>query len=223
MKAMILLPILFLMHFLQQAFAQEKVLNIPGMHQLVNNSETEYDKQTDARNRQATNTANELANLTLLSKLKNVYRTLQQRYNTLGTAIEVANIGIYAAPMINRIISNQAQIISLTEKDPALIAIGLGTEIEFAEKARALLGYVTGLSLSIGDVNQMKSSDRKLLFDYVISELSTIQFLSGTLVRSLQSTNLAGIIKSANPFQGFINEDKAMVDRIIQNAKYLKQ
>ena len=32
---------------------------------------------------------------------------------------------------------------------------------------------MAGLTLSLGDVNQMKASDRKMLFDYVLSELST--------------------------------------------------
>src|SRR6202012_5591133 len=99
-------------------------------------------------------------------KLKGSYRTLQQRYNALGTAINIADIGIYATPTVKRIVSNQEQIISLAEKNPALIAIGYQSEIQFAEKAKSLAGYVAGLIISIGDVNQLKASDRKMLFDY---------------------------------------------------------
>ena len=64
------------------------------MHQLVDQSISENKLQVKARNEQAVVTANEQANLTLLDKLKNTYRTLQQRYNTLGTAINIAEIGI---------------------------------------------------------------------------------------------------------------------------------
>lgn len=169
------------------------------------------------------NTANEQANLTLLAKLKNTYRTLQERYNTLGTAINIADIGIYATPMVKQIISYQSQIISLTEKYPVLIPLGLQTEIEFAEKAKSLAGYIAGLSLSIGDVNQMKASDRKMLFDYVISELSTIQELSGNLVQTLQISSLSTLLRSLNPLQDYIDKDKTVAEDIITNAKYLKQ
>lgn len=204
-------------------FGQSKTLDIPGIHQLVEQSMSENKQQVKARNQQAAATANEQANLTLLAKLKATYRTLQQRYNALGTAINIADIGIYATPMVQRIISNQAQIIQLAEKTPALIAIGYQSEIQFAEKAKSLVGYVAGLTLSFGDVNQMRASDRKLLFDYVLSELSIIQDLSGNMLNMMQYSNLAALLKAANPFQNFIDADKSIASDIIQNAKYLKQ
>jgi len=213
---------LFTLSFSLPAFSQQSTIDVIGMHQLIDQSKNEHTQQVKARNNQASVTANEQANLTLLAKLKNTYRTLQQRYNTLGTAINVAEIGIYATPVVKQIISYQSQIIALTEKTPALVVLGLQTEIEFAEKAESLLGYVTGLSLSIGDVNQMKASDRKMLFDYVISELSRIQELSGNLVATLQSSSLNSLIRSINPFQNYIDADKGLAESIIQNAKYLK-
>lgn len=215
-----LLPLTF--HF-SPLLAQQKMLDIPSMHLLINESIDENKQQVKANNQQILATANEQANLTLLDKLKVKYRILQQRYNTLGTMINVAEIGVYATPMVERIIQNQAQIIRLTQKNPALIALGYQTEIEFVEKAKGLAGYVTGLTLTIGDVNQMKASDRKLLFDYVFSELSNIQDLSGTMVNNLQYATLKNLIKAANPFQNFINSDIAISRDIIQNAKYLKK
>jgi hypothetical protein len=204
-------------------FAQQKTLDIAGIHQLVDESKSENTLQVKAKNQQILATANEQANLTVLSKIKATYRTLQQRYNTLGTVINVAEIGLDATPMLKHIISNQSQIISLAEKNPALIAIGYQSEIQFAEKAERLAGYVAGLILSYGDINQMKASDRKMLFDYVISELSTIQELSGNMVNMMQYSSLAALLKAANPFRDFIDADKSLAGDIIQNAKYLKQ
>jgi len=203
--------------------AQQSTLDIAGIHQLITQSQDENKLQVKAKNRQAANTANEEANLTLLAKLKNTYRTLQERYNSLGTAINIAQIGIYATPMVEQIVSYQKQIVSLTEKNPVLVVLGLQTAIEFAEKAKSLAGYVAGLSLSIGDVNQMKASDRKMLFDYVITELSTIQELSGNLVETLQTSSLNSILRSINPFQNFVDKDETVAEDIILNAKYLKQ
>ncbi|MFA6082791.1 hypothetical protein [Mucilaginibacter sp.] len=204
------------------AFAQHKILNIPALHQLVNESESENKLQVKAKNQQALATANEQANLILLTKTKNMYRTLQQRYNTLGTAINIADIGIYATPMVSRIINNQAQIIRLVQQNPALIAIGYQSALQFTSQARSLVAYVTGLTLAIGDVNQMKAADRKMLFDYVISELSNIQDLSGNMLNMMQYSSLALLLRAANPFQNFIDADKSISREIIQNAKYLK-
>src|ERR1700743_1204989 len=179
--------------------------------------------QVDAKNQQAVNTANEQANETLLTKLKNMYRTLQQRDNTLGTLITVADVGLQAEPMVKQIINYQGLIVQQVEKNPAVAVLGYQTEIQFVEKAEALSGYVAGLLLSYGDVNQMKASDRKLLFDYVIQQLSVMQELSGNMLSLLQYNNLASILKALNPFQAWINADVGMAKNIIQNAKYLKQ
>jgi len=216
---LLLLPFAF---YLSPCFAQKSTLDIVGIHQLVDESTSENKLQVNARNQQAAATANEQANLTLLEKLKNTYRTLQQRYNTLGTAITVADVGIYAEPMVKQIVSYQAQIVALAEKNPALIAIGYQSEIQFAENAKDLMGYVAGLILSYGDVNQMKASDRKMLFDYVITQLSVLQELSGNMVNMMQYSSLASLLKAANPFQNFINADISISKNIIQNAKYLK-
>jgi hypothetical protein len=216
---LLLLPFAF---YLSPCFAQKSTLDIVGIHQMVDESTSENKLQVNARNQQAAATANEQANLTLLEKLKNTYRTLQQRYNTLGTAITVADVGIYAEPMVKQIVSYQAQIVALAEKNPALIAIGYQSEIQFAENAKDLMGYVAGLILSYGDVNQMKASDRKMLFDYVITQLSVLQELSGNMVNMMQYSSLASLLKAANPFQNFIDADISISKSIIQNAKYLK-
>jgi len=208
--------------FVSVAFAQQSTLDIVGIHQLVDESTAENKLQVSARNKQAAATANEQANLTLLEKLKNTYRTLQQRYNTLGTAITVADVGLYADPMVNQILSYQAQIVALAEKNPALITIGYQSEIQFADDAKDLLGYVAGLVLSYGDVNQMKASDRKILFDFVITQLSVLQELSGNMVNMMQYSSLASLLRAANPFQNFIDADVSISKSILQNAKYLK-
>jgi hypothetical protein len=220
MKTLIILAAFLAL--LNTGFAQQKTLDIVGIHQLVDQSQSENKLQVKARNEQATINANEQANLTLLSKLKGTYRELQQRYNTLGTAINLADIGIYASPMVSRIVSNQAQIIQLVQKNLTLLAIGYQAEIQFAAQAKDLMGYVTGLTLSLGDVNQMKASDRKMLFDYVISELSNIQNLSGNMLSMMQYSSLSALLKAANPFQNFIDADMDIGKDIIQNAKYLK-
>ena len=216
----LLLPLTF---WLSPSFGQQSTIDVIEMHQLIDQSKNEHIQQVNARNNQATVNANEQANLTLLEKLKNVYRTLQQRYNTLGTAINIADIGLEADPMVKQIVSYQGQIVKLVEKNPAVAVLGVQSEIEFCEKAEALLGYVAGLTISFGDVNQMKASDRKLLFDYVIQQLSQIQELSGNLVNTLSYSNLSSLLRALNPFQNYVDMDKNMAEDIIQNAKYLKQ
>ena len=218
----ITLIIILSLWFSGTLLAQQKTLDIVGIHQLVGESINENKLQVKAKNQQAVSTANEQANLTLLDKLKVQYRTLQQRYNLLGTAINIADLGMYATPVIEQIINYQSQIIRLAEKNPALIAIGYQSEVQFATQAKDLMGFVTGLVLSYGDINQMRASDRKLLFDYVLLQLSNIQQLAGNMVSMMQYSSLSSLLRAANPFQNWINADIDVAKSIIQNAKYLK-
>lgn len=204
-------------------FAQGKVLDIPGLLQLVDYSKSEHSLQVNARDKQATVTSTETANKTLLGKIKDMYRTLQNRYSLLGTAITATDIGLQAEPMVRSIINSQSQLYQLAQNNPAIIPLALQTEIDFAQKSELLIDYMAGLVLSIGDVNQMKSSDRKLLFDYVLSELSNIEDMSNQLVRSVQYSTLAALLRSVNPFQNFVSMDQNMARDILSNAKYLKQ
>lgn len=202
--------------------AQKKALNIAGIHQLVADSKSEYERQNNTRNNQAFTTANEQANKTMLAKLKSKYRELQHRYHVLGTIISAANIGIYASPMISRIVNNQMEIYRIANDNPAFIATAYQTEKDFVVRSQSLLNYLIGLCASIGAVNQMKASDRKILFDHILVELNTIQELSANLLNSMQVSQTAGLIRSLNPFQNYVDQDKEIVQDIIRNAEYLK-
>jgi hypothetical protein len=221
MKRVIIIFCLLLMAL--AGFSQQKALNIPGIHQLVADSKSENALQKSARDKQAVTTANEQANRTMLARLKVKYRQLQDRFHTIGIIIDAANIGIQAGPMVDRIIQNQAGIYRIAAQQPLFIGIAYQTEQEFVSKSRALVNYLIGLSASIGAVNQMKASDRKILFDYVLFQLSAIQELSTALFNSMQYSQAIGLKRSLNPFQDYIDQDADIIGDIFQNAKYLKQ
>jgi hypothetical protein len=205
-----------------KSYAQKKALNIAGIHQLVADSKSEYDLQNQARDKQAVTTANEQANKTMLARLKTKYRELQERYHALGTVINAANIGIHATPMVNQIVRNQREIYQMAQQNPVLIGMAYQTEIEFVSKSRSLVNYLIGLCASFGAVNQMKASDRKMMFDYVLTELNVIQSASSNLCNAMYYSNAAGSISSLNPFQTYIDQDKEIIKDIISNAKFLK-
>jgi hypothetical protein len=159
----------------------------------------------------------------MLARLKMKYLELQERYHALGTAINAAQIGIQATPMVNRIIDNQMEIYRIAQDEPLFIAMAYQTELEFISRSRSLVNYLIGLCASIGAVNQMKASDRKILFDHVLLELNTIQELSAKLAAAMQVSHTSGLLRSLNPFQNYIDQDKEIIQDIIRNAGYLKR
>ena len=197
-------------------------LNVQLLHQLVSESKSEYNRQNEAKNKQAVTSANEEVNRSEMSKLKTKYRELQSRFKTLGLAIDAAQIGLQATPIVAEIIRQQGIIFQLAGQDPLLIALAYQTEKDLADKAYRLSQYLYALMISIGDLNQMKGSDRKILFNHVLTELRRIEGASRGLAANLQYANRKDIMNSMNPFAEFVNQDKQLIDNILRNADILK-
>ncbi|SDF11557.1 hypothetical protein SAMN05216464_11314 [Mucilaginibacter pineti] len=202
-------------------FTAHAQVNVVLLHQLVAESESEHERQQEARNKQAVVSTGEEVNRSEMSKLKSTYRTLQKRFQTVGLAITAAGIGLEAIPLVDEIVQQQGLIFQRVGQDPVLVALAYQTEADLSEQAYHLLNYIYGLALSYGDLNQMKASDRKMLFGRVVTELRRIAGASRGLAASLyyaaQDKN-----KALNPFSQFINQDKQLVDDIMRRIKILK-
>ncbi|RZJ92805.1 MAG: hypothetical protein EOO20_00380 [Chryseobacterium sp.] len=195
-------------------------LNVQLLHQLVAESKSEYGRQQEARNKQAVASANEEVNRSQMSRLKIKYRELQKRFHTVGLAIDAAQIGLEASPIVSEIIRQQQIIFQQASDDPILVALAIQAETDMAERAKLLVNYIVALAVSIGDINQMKASDRKILFSHALTELRPIEGASKGLAMSMMHANRKN---SDNPFTEFINEDKRMVDDIIRNLERIRQ
>ncbi|TCD28746.1 hypothetical protein EZ456_05025 [Pedobacter psychrodurus] len=203
--------------------AQQKALNIPGIHQLVGDSKSENEKQKVARERQSLTLLNEQANRTMLARLKNSYREIQSRFNLIGTATIAMDIGLKALPIVQGITDDQVKFYELARENPVLLLLVYQTEAEFLSRSKDLLSFLIGLTVSIGAVNQMKVSERKILFDFFLAELSKLRALSSGLLNMISHGNMRALFMRLNPFADYINTDRSLIEDIIQNAKYLKR
>lgn len=193
-------------------------INVQLLHQLVAESKSEQKKQEEAKNKQAVTSANEEVNRSQMSKLKTKYCELHSRFQTLALAIDAVQIGLQAAPIVSEIVRQQRLIFQYAGNDPLLIVLAYNAEIDMADRAYLLSNYLYGLVLTFGDLNQMKSSDRRILFGHVLTELRRIAGASRGLAATMHYASQKGSLQAINPFQDFINEDKRLVDQIIQRA-----
>lgn len=196
--------------------------NVELIDQLVTESQSEHSRQVKVRDRQASVSANEEINRSQMTTMKTTGRDIHSRFHTLGLVINAAEIGLEASPLLEDILKQQQLIVSLCQKYPMLLALALNSEADLADQANLLIDYSYGLLLSIGDIDQMKASDRKMLFSYVITELRRIDGASRGLAVSLANFLASLGHRSLNPFSGFVSKDKALVDDIVRNAAALK-
>ena len=194
-------------------------LNVQLLHQLVSHSKEENALQKTARTRQAVTSANEEVNKNKMADLKTKYRTLQSRFYTIGLAIDATQIGLQAAPIIREIVVHQTSIIRLARQDPLLIAMAYESQVDLVDKAYRLSQYLYALALSIADINRMKASDRKLLFEHVLTELRRMAATSRGLVANMYYSNRKQLLESMNPFSEYVNQDKQLFESILSKIK----
>jgi hypothetical protein len=195
--------------------------NVALLHQLVEESKSEYNLQKEAKANQGKNAVNEEVNNNLVNSVKEKYRVVQERFAKLSIVIDAFGIGATAEPLVNSIIDNQQQIVYYCQQDPSLLLFALETERLFVERSYSLMNYLLGLSASIGVVNQMKVSERRILFQHIIDELRDINGISYTTSKSLQHHLERRL--GVNPYLGYVATEMALVEEIIQNAKTLSR
>ncbi|MBS4071441.1 MAG: hypothetical protein KGZ90_08950 [Algoriphagus sp.] len=194
-------------------------VNVALLHQLVEESKSEYNLQKEAKANQGRNAVNEEVNKNLVNSVKEKYRVVQERFAKLSIVIDAFGIGATAEPLVNSIIDNQQQILFYCSQNPELLLFAVESEKIFVERSYSLLNYLVGLSASIGVVNQMKLSERRILFQHIIDELREINGLSYTVSKSLQ--NHIQRKRGVNPYLAYVATEMALVEEIIQNAKIL--
>lgn len=197
-------------------------LNVELLHQLVQHSKDEHSRQETARNRQAITSANEEVNRGEMGKLKTKYRELQSRFHTLGLVLQGLSMGIESAPIINDIVAQQRRIIGIATDHPEFALLALDAEKGMVDRAIQLGRYLTGLFVSLGDLNQMKASDRRILFGHVIGELRAISGASRGLANTMYYSTRRKLLQPMNPFEDFINEDKRIVESIMRRLEDFK-
>lgn len=196
-------------------------VNVALLHQLVEESKSEYNLQKEAKTNQAKNTVNEEVNKNLINSVKEKYRKVQERFAKLSIVIDAIGIGSTAQPLVNSIIDNQQQIVYYCSQNPELILFAIETEKVFVDRSYSLLNYLIGLSAIIGEVNQMKVSERRILFQHIIDELREINGLSYSTSKTLQHHLERKL--GVNPYLEYVATEMTLVEEIIQNAKTLTQ
>ena len=209
-----LLAVLLSLFAFHNAKAQ---LNIELLHQLVAHSKDEYDHQITARDKQAITTANQQVNTQLTSVFKKRYNEISQRFIVISYALQTINSSIESALLVQQIIDEHHKIMELLWADPQYIALVIPAEKEILHKAKLLARYILGLMLSAGELNYMKQSDRRVLYDHLTLELRGILSTTRGLTKSLYYSAMLQKIKG-KPMD-FIKKDKQIAERILNEVK----
>lgn len=123
----------------------------------------------------------------------------------------------------DQIIIYSQGMVEMGRKEPYLLLFAEDMAREVALRSGRLITEVSGFVLKQGENVLMDYNARDELMKRISDELHIISGLCYGAWRAMYWTRERGIIRALNPFSGYIDSDKRMVEDILLKAKYLKK
>jgi len=148
-----------------------------------------------------------------------IYESLSNVNSALKNGIAVRDMGLIIADLVNY--SNQMLVMAQSEPYLLLFAEEFGNQMKV--RSVRLATDVPGFVLKEGSNVLTDYNSRDQLLRKITQELQLLCSLAYGGWKAMYWARERGIVKSLNPFQDFINQDRRYVEDIIREAKYLKQ
>lgn len=116
-----------------------------------------------------------------------------------------------------------SQIINLAQGNPLLMLFAEEKAEQMKTRGINLASEVSGFILKEGNNVLMDYEKRDFLLRKIILELQVMRALSYSAYKNMYWAKVNGILRSANPFQGFINQDIRMANELMVRYQTLKK
>jgi hypothetical protein len=147
-----------------------------------------------------------------------IYKGLSQVSSVLSNLSDVKEIARITIGMTDDL--NKGM--EIARKNPVYLVFAEEQARFFKERATKLALEVSTFVLKGGADNLMDSGERSKLINNVLTEMLILRSLTYGMYRAMYYAQMRGLMRSLNPFQGYINMDMQIVDDIIRKRQYLK-
>jgi hypothetical protein len=110
----------------------------------------------------------------------------------------------------------------IARKNPVYLVFAEQQAQFFKERATKLALEVSTFALKGGGNNLMDSGERSKLLNNVLTEMLILRSITYGMYRAMYYAQMRGLMRSLNPFQGYVNMDMQIVDDIIRKRQMLK-
>ncbi|RNA61401.1 hypothetical protein D1631_05370 [Chryseobacterium nematophagum] len=197
---------------------EKENVSFPMMNIEINATMKENDRQKEMKQKQILNASTEVANRTQWGNFKDKVTKIQDRLRMVSFAIQAIPTGINMNREITKITQNQTAIINEIDAAPYSIISVLPSQVQFVDDLQMVLRLITGIVLSYGAINQMEQSERKILLDYALGEVKTLNRNSTHMLLKIRDIK-AKLKRNKRAFQYYVNRDKQVVESIMDHIK----
>lgn len=147
-----------------------------------------------------------------------IFEGLSNVNSTLKEGLAMKNL----ATIVSDIVSYSDAAVRMGKSEPYLLLFAEHNADEIKARAARLLTDVSGFMLQEDGKILADYNSRDQLISHVRQELQIIDGLAYGAWKAMFWAREKGVFSSLNPFAAFVSRDKAIVDDIIRNTKYLK-
>lgn len=158
-----------------------------------------------------------LAGVILTEQL--IYACLTQVENGLKSTQALRQIGQLSA----EIIAESSTVLDAAPSSPALLLFAQQSCAQLKERGFRLVQQVSAVVIKEGENLLMDYASRDQLLKKISLELKTIRALIYSIKKCMYWAKVNGMLKTVNPYKGFINTDRRMVENLLFNLKTLKR
>jgi len=148
-----------------------------------------------------------------------IYRSLTQIDQGLKSAIAVKEI----SSLIAEIFSETDQLVSFASRHPHLLLFAEQVSIQLRQRGSGLVENVSSIVLSEKVDLLLNYEKRDALLKKISLELKVIRALVYSMRKSMYWAAQRSLFSQVNPFKNFVNIDRQLVLKIINNYKTLKK
>lgn len=147
-------------------------------------------------------------------------------HNSLTQVNQALKSGIAAAQIVqisSEIVQESNAMIAIASSEPYLLLFAEDVARHMKSRGINLVSEVSAFVLKEGSNVLMDYEKRDALLRKIILELKVMRALCYSIGRSMYWSKVNGVLKTANPYRNFVNQDTRMADDIIRSYQLLKQ
>ena len=147
------------------------------------------------------------------------FRSLGEVDQAMENSIQVKQI----LRLLSSVQGEGAQVLAVAKDDPSLLLFAEQYVRQAKEKGVALVNQLSSFVLQEGDNILINYNVRDELLTEILKSLREVYGQLLAINQSMYWTKINGELKKLNPYQDYINQDAALVERILSGRTILKR
>src|SRR5690606_2872737 len=147
-------------------------------------------------------------------------------FKSLGEVDKAFENSIQVKQILNLLSSVQAEgaeVLAIAEDDPSLLLFAEQYIRQAREKGVALVNQLSSFVLQEGNDILINYNVRDELLTEILKSLREVYGQLLAINQSMYWTKIHGKLKSLNPYQHYVNQDIALVEKVISGKTILKR